>query len=315
MQVKRFVILWLCSFHLVACAQRHQALFDAAEVKRIETILASDEMMGRKAGTAGSDKAAQFIAGEFKKAGLQSLEGDDFLQHFAVSQQTELSLQNVVGVLPGKTRPEEFVIFSAHYDHLGTGQPVNGDSIYNGANDDAAGVTAVIMLARHFSQQDNNARTLLFVAFTAEESGGLGSRYFSQQLDPQQIVAMINIEMIGTESKWGKASAFITGYDQSDMGKIMQQNLKGTPFTFHPDPYTPLQLFYRSDNATLARLGVPAHTISTSKMDDEKFYHTVDDEVETLDFENMAIIIEAIAKSSKSIIAGTDTPVRIKNIH
>ncbi|MFN2438641.1 MAG: M28 family peptidase, partial [Chitinophagaceae bacterium] len=224
----------------------------------------------------------------------------------------EAKLANVVGIIPGKSKPNEYVIFSAHYDHIGIGKPVNGDSIYNGANDDAAGTTAVIMLANYFKALNNNERTLVFAAFTAEESGGFGSQYFSQQFDPKKVIAMFNIEMIGTESKWGKNSAFITGFEKTDMGKILQQNLQGTAFTFHPDPYPDQQLFYRSDNATLARLGVPAHTISTSKMDNEPNYHKPSDEVSTLDMENMAAIIKAIAQSSKTIVAGKDSPVRVK---
>jgi Zn-dependent M28 family amino/carboxypeptidase len=95
------------------------------------------------------------------------------------------------------------------------------------------------------------------------------------------------------------------------MGEILQRNLKGTPFQFHPDPYPTQNLFYRSDNATLAELGVPAHTISTSKMDSEPNYHKVSDEVSTLDLDNMAQIISAIAQSSTSIVAGKDTPTRV----
>jgi Zn-dependent M28 family amino/carboxypeptidase len=218
--------------------------------------------------------------------------------------------KNVVGMIPGK-RSDEFVIFSGHYDHIGTGRSVNGDSIYNGANDDASGTTAVVNLAHYFSKRSRPGRTLLFVAFTAEETGGYGSSYFSRQLPPEQVMAMFNIEMIGTESKWGKNSAFITGYERSDMGKMLQENLKGTGFTFHPDPYPQQNLFFRSDNATLARLGVPAHTISTSKMDSEKYYHTVDDEFETLDMDNMSRIIMAIAKSSRGIVKGSQTPSRV----
>lgn len=221
-------------------------------------------------------------------------------------------LKNVVGILPGKSKKEEYVIFSGHYDHLGVGKPnAAGDSIYNGANDDAAGITAVIMLAHYFAKQKNNERTIIFAAFTAEESGGFGSQYFSQQYNPDQVMAMFNIEMIGTESKWGTNSAFITGYEKTDMGKILEKNLEGSGFTFYPDPYPAQQLFYRSDNATLARLGVPAHTISTSKMDSEKYYHTQEDEIETLDMNNMAAIIKAIAISSTSIVAGKDTPTRV----
>jgi hypothetical protein len=229
----------------------------------------------------------------------------------AALQVEKLQLSNVVGILPGKTRPNEYVIFSGHYDHLGIGKPVAGDSIYNGANDDAAGTTAVMMLAKYYAKKRDNERTLIFAAFTAEESGGHGSQYFSKQFNPDQVMAMFNLEMIGTESKWGKNSAYITGYEKSSMGEILKQNLVGSPFTFYPDPYLDQNLFYRSDNATLAELGVPAHTISTSKMDSEPNYHKASDEVQTLDLDNMTEIIKAIAKSATSIISGQDTPSRV----
>lgn len=225
---------------------------------------------------------------------------------------SEKPLSNVVGILPGKSKKNEYVIFSGHYDHIGVGQPNDkGDSIFNGANDDASGSTAVMMLAKYFGKVKDNERTLVFVTFTAEEIGGFGSQYFSHQFDPSTVMAMFNIEMIGTESKWGTNSAFITGYEKTDMGKILEKNLTGSKFTFYPDPYPDQQLFYRSDNATLARQGVPAHTISTSKMDSEKFYHTQGDEIGTLDMKNMAEIIKSIALSARSIIAGTDTPSRV----
>ena len=221
-------------------------------------------------------------------------------------------LQNVVGVLPGKNLQKQKIVFSAHYDHLGIGKPNNeGDSIYNGANDDAAGTTAVIILAKYFKALANNERTIVFVAFTAEEMGFWGSIYFSHQFDPSKIAAMFNIEMIGTESKWGKNSAYISGYEKSDMGAIMRKNLEGTGFTFYPDPYPQQGLFTRADNATLAKLGVPAHTISTARMDAEPNYHKVSDEIETLDLANMAMIIKSIALSSLSIVNGQDAPTRI----
>jgi hypothetical protein len=229
----------------------------------------------------------------------------------ATQQVEKLQLSNVVGILPGKSRSNEYVIFSGHYDHLGIGKPVEGDSIYNGANDDAAGTTAVLMLAKYYAKKRDNERTLIFAAFTAEESGGHGSQYFSKQFNPDQVMAMFNLEMIGTESKWGKNSAYITGYEKSSMGEILKKNLVGTQFTFYPDPYVDQNLFYRSDNATLAQLGVPAHTISTSKMDSEPNYHKASDEVQTLDLDNMTEIIKAIAKSATSIISGQDTPSRV----
>ncbi|WP_167856776.1 M20/M25/M40 family metallo-hydrolase [Hymenobacter aquaticus] len=224
-----------------------------------------------------------------------------------------VEIRNVVAVLPGqdKARTEEKVVFSAHYDHLGLLEPLNGDKIANGADDDASGTTAVVALAEYFKKRNDNARPLIFVAFTAEELGGFGSQYFSRQLNAQQIVAMFNIEMIGKQAKFGPNTAFITGFDKSDFGKLLQRNLTGTPFRFEPDPYPEQNLFYRSDNATLAKLGVPAHTISTDQIPTDKRYHTVDDEIESLDLPNMTAVINAIARSAAGIVSGQQTPTRI----
>jgi len=422
--MNKFFLLLCVAANLIACAQKQDEIINAREVQRIESFLASDDMRGRRAGTPDIEKAADFIADEFQKAGLQPLQGNSFLQQFSMLRPKLASLKyevngtdadtknvivitsepdlkvneksgyeiekisagenlfqkaqkivrsnknviafvdssfvqnfsrlmnfkrqmfksnantifilgnaipkeftikaehsfdetkfaNVVGIIPGKSKKNEYVIFSGHYDHLGIArQPLNGDSIYNGANDDAAGITAVIMLANYFKKLSSNDRTLVFAAFTAEEIGGFGSQYFSRQFDPSQVIAMFNIEMIGTESKWGKNSAHITGYDKTNMGEILQNNLKGSAFTFYPDPYPTENLFYRSDNATLARLGVPAHTISTAKMDGEPNYHKVSDEVSTLDMNNMAEIIKAIAVSSATIVSGKDAPRRAKS--
>ncbi len=228
---------------------------------------------------------------------------------------TKLPLFNVAAIIPGKSKAKEMVIFSAHYDHLGIILPaINGDSIANGADDNATGTTAIIALAKYYKKLNNNERTLVFVAFTAEEIGGFGAQYFSEQLNPEEVTAMFNIEMIGKESKFGKNAAFITGFDKSDFGKILQKNLKDSPFKFHPDPYLEQNLFYRSDNATLAALGVPAHTISTDQIDTDELYHTVQDEYDSLATDNILMTIKAIATSAKTIINGSDTPTRIPKL-
>jgi Peptidase family M28 len=420
---KRLLWVGMLLFPRLLPAQSIDAVIDQADVDRVERTLSSDNMQGRAVNTSGIEKAAGFIASEFKAAGLQFLDssrnyrqefsmvkvkplsvkasfdgmaletkdivvfsskpdliihagdgyekmqikqGDNFLAaalkyirgkqnllvlvdpsfskyfsrlaNFSVNQfkgersvvfvlttvdpsayeievkqqVEETRLANMVGVLPGKTKQNEYVIFSAHYDHLGIGSPdAHQDSIFNGANDDASGSTAVIMLAKYFAKIKNNERTLVFVTFTAEEIGEYGSAYFSNQFDPGQVVAMFNIEMIGTESKWGTNSAYITGYEKTNMGDMLQKNLAGSPFKFYPDPYPQQGLFYRSDNASLARQGVPAHTISTSKMDSEKYYHTQGDEIGTLDLKNMTEIIKAIAISSGSIVEGKEKPSRV----
>ena len=266
--------------------------------------------------TAGGSVA--FKETESKKTALVFVLGTfedvkSFTVNFEVSSK-ELPLFNVAGIIPGKTKPNEYVVFSGHYDHLGIIAPVKGDSVANGADDDASGTTAVISLARYYKKLGNNARTLVFVAFTAEEIGEYGSQYFAKTVEPDKVVAMFNIEMIGKASKFGQNSAFITGFERSDFGPILQKNLEGTAFKFYPDPYPDQDLFYRSDNASLARVGVPAHTISTDQIDIDKLYHTVGDEFGTLDVNNITSTIRAIALSSRTIVSGTDTPKRVAKL-
>jgi len=277
----------------------------AENFKRYKAYFDKPTTLDEKDMGAGKSAVQVFVLGA-KKA-------DEFAVELK-GKVNKMALFNVAGMIPGKSKAKELVVFSGHYDHLGVIKTVNGDSIANGADDDASGTTAMIALAKYYKAQKNNERTLIFVAFTAEEIGGFGAKYFSSKLNPDEVVAMFNIEMIGKDSKFGKNTAFITGYDKSDFGKILQKNLAGTEFTFHPDPYTEQNLFYRSDNATLAALGVPAHTISTDQIDVDKFYHTVKDEYSTLDVENILSTIKAIAKSATSIVNGTDAPTRIPKL-
>ncbi len=310
MIMKKRVLIFVSLIVGFAVQAQKKVQIKKAEVLRIETALASDKLMGRGMFSPGIDSASAFIEKEFKKTGLQFYGNlKNYRQEFTIKG---MPANNVVGILPGKSKPDEYVVFSGHYDHLGVEKSgVGTDVIYNGANDDASGITAVISLAKYFKELNNNERTIVFVAFTAEEIGGQGAKFFSENINPDKVVAMFNIEMIGTESKWNKDSAYITGFEKSDFGKILQKNLTGSKFKFYPDPYPEQHLYYRSDNATLAMLGVPAHTISTSKMDDEPNYHKVSDEVSTLDIDNMTEIIKAIAISSESIIKGIDTPTRV----
>lgn len=223
------------------------------------------------------------------------------------NQQT---LTNVIGKIDGN-RQDDVVLFSAHYDHIGIQNAVQGDSIANGANDNASGVTAVIELARHFASKQKPERTLLFVGFTAEEMGGYGSQYFSSQLNPDNIVAMFNIEMIGKPAVSGPNTAWITGYDRSTFGELLSASAAETAYEFYPDPYPNQNLFYRSDNATLARLGVPAHTISTTPIDVDPDYHQVSDEYETINISHLTNTIKAISRAAEGIVSGEDTPSRV----
>jgi Zn-dependent M28 family amino/carboxypeptidase len=300
---------------LLSCVLLFVHLFLGAQIitedliKKHITVLSSDEMEGRKAGTKGIEKAARYIENEFQKIGLNKFDGlSTYRQEF---NEKGLALFNVIGVIEGKSKKDEFIVISAHYDHLGINKNGNGDVIYNGANDNASGVAAVLALAKYFSKMKTNERSILFVAFTAEEMGLLGSNYFGGEINPKKIIAGINIEMIGKQSPFGPKTAWITGYNKSTFGEIIKKNLEGSDYNVYPDPYLNFNLFFRSDNASLARLGVPAHTFSTSPMDKDLDYHKVTDEVSTLDISTIAETIKAIAIGTGSIINGIDTPARV----
>jgi Zn-dependent M28 family amino/carboxypeptidase len=288
---------------------------DSVLVKKHLYTLSSDEMQGRKAGTLGIEKAAKYIENEFKRIGLQTFDTlTTYRQTFSFTPRnssSEITSSNIIGFLEGKSKKNEFVIISAHYDHLGIKQKEGVlDSIYNGANDDASGVTGVLTLAEHYKNVGTE-RSIVFVAFTAEEMGLVGSTHFGKTIDPVKFVAGINLEMIGKTPSFGPNTAWLTGFERSDFGKIIQKNLKGTAYKLYPDPYKKFNLFFRSDNASLARLGVPSHTFSTTAIDVDKNYHQVSDEAETLDINVITTTIRAVAKGTKSIIDGTDRPTRI----
>ncbi|MCG1035733.1 M28 family peptidase [Polaribacter sargassicola] len=286
---------------------------DSLTVKKHLYTLASDEMEGRKTGTPGIEKAAVYIENEFKKIGLTTFEDlETYRQTFNFTprrSKEEITAFNVIGVLEGKSKKDEYVIISAHYDHLGN-EGKGEDKIYNGANDDASGVTGLLALAEYFKKVGNE-RTIVFAAFTGEEMGLIGSTYFGKGIDAEKFVAGINLEMIGKTPSFGPNTAWLTGFERSDFGKIIQKNLVGTGYQLFADPYDKFNLFFRSDNASLARLGVPSHTFSTTPIDVDKDYHQVSDEAETLNMTVITQTIQAVAVGTKSIINGVDTPTRV----
>jgi hypothetical protein len=217
-------------------------------------------------------------------------------------------LFNIIGFLPGKTRLKEIIIFSAHYDHIGSTKS-SKDGIYNGANDDASGTTALLMLAKYFSLRNDNERSILFCAFSGEELGLLGSIFLSSMIKPTNIKAMINIEMIGKTNIGGNNSLFITGGKYSNLEKIMKENLQNNQVKIDSDPGEG-NLFRRSDNFPFALKGIPAHTVMCSD-DDDPCYHKTCDEAKDIDISNMTRIIKAIAVSTLTIISGKDTPGEI----
>ena len=312
MNLKRIGILLVVTVVFLSC---ETAKIDEVTVKKHLYTLASDDMAGRKSGTEGIEKAAKYIEEEFKRIGLKTYENlDSYRQTFTFTNRRtneEITTSNIIGVLEGKSKKNEYVIVSAHYDHLGTKTSGEGDLIFNGANDDASGVTGVLVLAEYFAKKGENERTIVFVAFTAEEMGLVGSKHFGKGIDASKFVAGINLELIGKVPSTGPKTAWLTGFDRSDFGKIIQKNLEGTGYKLYPDPYIKFNLFFRSDNASLARLGVPSHTFSTTPIDVDKDYHKASDEAETLDVAVITETIKAVARGTESIINGKDTPTRV----
>ena len=251
---------------------------------------------------------------EHKGAIVMLLTNDSQVDSIKINAKTKITKQqltNVIAILPGKEKANEIVLYSSHYDHLGTAPTGEGDVIFNGADDDASGTTAVINLAQHFAKQANNKRTLMFSAFTAEEIGGFGSQYFSKQLNADDVVAMINIEMIGKPSKFGPGKVWMTGMERSNLGQLLNDNLKALNTEIYQDPYPEQGLFYRSDNATLARLGVPAHSFSSTQLDKDQHYHKVSDDIASLDLNSMHQVIESLSTATEGLVNGDLTPTRV----
>ncbi len=200
---------------------------------------------------------------------------------------------NAIGVVRG-TDPklrDSVVLFSAHLDHLGVGPPVNGDSIYNGADDDASGVTAVLELARVLGEGPRPRRTVLFALFGSEEAGGLGSTYFSEHppVPLKEIVADLEFEMIGRrDPAVPDDDVWLTGWERSNLGPA----LKAQGAQVVADPHAQQNFFARSDNYILAKKGVVAQTIGSYGLHAD--YHEPSDDLAHIDFNHMDVVIEAL---------------------
>jgi Zn-dependent M28 family amino/carboxypeptidase len=211
---------------------------------------------------------------------------------------------NVIGILRGadpRVR-DSVVLIDAHYDHLGIGPAVNGDSIYNGADDDASGVVAVLEIARALAAGPQPRRTVIFAATTGEEVGLLGTRWYLQHpvVPIQQMSANLEIEMIGRPDSLagGAGRGWLTGFERSTMGPAFAA--AGLPIG--PDRRPAEHFFERSDNLAFARRGVPAHTLSSYGMHDD--YHRPSDDLAHADIAHMTALIRAGAAAARLLADG-----------
>lgn len=269
-----------------------------SDVRRILSTLAADSMEGRRAGTRGGVRAASFIAVEMRSIGLAPADSNGYFQPVPKFG------SNVIGVIPGSDSAlrDQIVVIAAHYDHLGIGDPVGGDSIYNGADDDASGVTAVLEIARALKRGPPPKRTVIFIATTGEEEGTKGTEWLvAHPLFPlSKMVAEMEIEMIGRPDPkaGGPGRGWMTGYDRSTMGEMLKA--AGVPIV--ADPYPQMHFFERSDNIVFAQMGIPAHTLSSYNLHND--YHTVSDDVDRIDFPHVTGVIRAGAMAARLLADG-----------
>jgi hypothetical protein len=316
-----------------------RVLSGEGEVRRLLGALADDSLDGRATGSPGSARAARIIAREMQRIGLEPAGDSGYFQRIPVAVTTQSRTMpngavvtrtrptlypsfaaldtvpvsrrrtavNVVGLLRG-TDPvlrDSVVLVDAHYDHLGVGAPVNGDSIYNGADDDASGVVAVLEAARALAAGPAPKRTVLFVATTGEEVGLVGTRWFiAHPVVPlERLTANLEIEMIGRPDSLagGPGRAWLTGYERSTMGPMFAA--AGLPIV--ADRRLDQQFFTRSDNIAFAQMGIPAHTLSSYNMHDD--YHHPSDDVAHIDFAHMTAVVRAAATATR-LLADGPTP-------
>lgn len=265
-------------------------------------FLASDALQGRGSGTHDELVAAVYLASQLQQMGIAPM-GDNggYIQkvsgefNFFRQGKKQWTTRNVIGVIPGRdpSRKDQVILLTAHLDHIGRGKPVNGDDIYNGADDDASGCIAVLQLAYALSQGNPPRRTVIFAFFGSEETGGQGDQYFLEHppVPLKNIIANLEFEMIGrADSAVKPDELWLTGYGRSNLGPELARH--GAKLV--ADPHPAEHFFQRSDNYALARDGIVAQTVSSFGL--HKDYHRPTDEISRIDFPHMEQAIRSMMK-------------------
>jgi hypothetical protein len=300
-----------------AAVHRGLESITAADVKRRIAIIADDSMGGRDTPSRGLDATARYIASEFQRFGLTP-GGDSgtFVQRYPIPGSREgrpsgapRTAPNVVGVLEGSdpVLKNEYIVLSAHMDHVGIGAPVDGDSIYNGADDDASGTTGVIELAEALSMPGARPkRSVVFLTVSGEEHGLWGSAWFSEHpvVPMSQVVADLNIDMIGRN--W-KDTIVVIGKEHSDLGATLDRVNRAHPelrMKAIDDIWPEENFYFRSDHYNFARKGVPILFFFNGTHPD---YHGPNDELDRIDAEKESRIVRLVYLITQEV---GDAPAR-----
>lgn len=308
MKLTRIFVPIVASLVLYSCASNNLSYegkafktayesIKADELKKNLMVIASDEMEGRQTGSEGQKKAGVYMIDYYKNLGVSYPKAlgsyyQKVPKEALKSRRGELpDSENILAFIEGTEKPEEIIVISAHYDHVGT----NNGVVYNGADDDGSGTVAVMEIAEAFQQAKKAGkgpkRSILFLHVTGEEHGLLGSKYYSENpvFDLKNTVANLNIDMIGRSDKEneGKNYVYVIGSDMlsTELKKINVAANKATQnleFNYkYDDPNDPMRLYYRSDHYNFAKHGIPVAFFFDGIHED---YHQPTDDPEKIDY-------------------------------
>lgn len=322
---RRFFLLSIIytAVWMVSCLQAQQVSKDQieSEVTRSDLelnvhFLSSDELKGRATGTPGLDIAAKYIATWFQAYDIETVPGfDSYFQSIDVllRDSTTVPSQNVIGLIEG-TDPElkeEYLLLSAHYDHVGVrSASTETDSIYNGARDNAVGVATVMAAGKYFADHPPK-RSVLLAAWTAEELGLIGSQWFAENppLPLKQIIFNLNIDGTGYNDT---TKVTVVGLERTEAEPFFVSASETFGLEAIPSPVPELNLFNRSDNVHFARRGIPAPTFSLgfTAFNEELsyYYHQPTDESDTINFDYVTDYVRAYILSAQNIANAGEAP-------
>jgi Zn-dependent M28 family amino/carboxypeptidase len=310
------IIVTLCIGSLLAFSCHTKAQDVKKEISELNysaesalKYLTSDELMGRDTGSEGIEKSAVYI----EKA-LKAFDVKPYFETYRDSfKLKELDGYNVVGVLKSKEESElKPLIIGAHFDHIGHIKAVDGDSIANGANDNASGTVAVLELAKFLSDKDLK-RDVIFALFSAEEKGLVGSRHLANKMKDMQVepYMVFNIEMLGVQMLGKDYRVYATGYEMSNFAEVFNRSYKEQFVGFLPKA-SEYGLFKRSDNYPFFEVfKVPSHTICTFDFTNYEYYHHVNDEFEELDVEAYVKLVDDLKPGVLQLVNSTETTVNL----
>lgn len=296
--MKRILFFYFGILCLSINAQSNKTNINASQLEEHLSVLAHDSMEGRETGTIGLEKAARYLIGQYKKIGLKPISPNgSFRQWYKLPYKedgmTSDKASNIIGMIEGETKPQEYVVISAHYDHIGK----TATDVYNGADDDGSGTAALLTIAAHLMEEKKQgrglARSVVFMAFSGEEKGLWGSEFFSDNptFSLKRTSADINIDMIGRiDTERNKPDTlnyvYVVGHNKlsSDLHPLLDQtNALGHQLVLDykfDSPFDLERIYYRSDHYNFARKGVPVLFFYDGMLLGD--YHQLTDEIEKI---------------------------------